>query len=183
MSRTTIALATAAVFLAACAGSPTVASVDGEEITAAEVTALNTGYTDQVVYSGEAFRRDLSLLVVNLILLASADEQFALSGLDDPAAIADKIDNPSQGEAVVLDNLSSDRTSTPELVAVAAQYFVIRDAVIAELAPGAPVGDEAAGAAFNAWAGVAVGEADVEIRSQVGVWGGPGSGIEPPPSG
>jgi len=49
--------------------------------------------------------------------------------------------------------------------------------------PTAYVGAESAGALWSSWAAGAVGESDIEVRSQVGAWSGEAGTILPPPAG
>jgi hypothetical protein len=170
----------AAVLVTACTGSPTVAEVNGETISAADVNALSADPADDVVIPGDPFRGLLSLLVVNAALRTAAEEQFGLDDLNDPDRIAAKIANASAREQSVLRNIENDSDLTPAYAEGAAEFFVIYDAVVAELAPDDSLDDQARDQRFNDWSAQAVDAADIEIKSQVGIWGG-NDGVLPPP--
>lgn len=169
-----------AVLVTACAGSPTVAVVNGETISAADVTALGGEPIDDVVTPGAPFRRVLTLLVANAVLRTSAEDEFDLDGLNDPDRIADKIANAPAREQSVFRNIENDPDLTPAFAEGAAEFFLIRDAVLAELVSDDGLDDQARDQLFNDWSIGAVDAAEVEIKSQVGIWGGT-DGVLPPP--
>lgn len=169
-----------AVLLTACAGSPTVAVVNGETISAADVDALNSDPSDDVSIPGDPFRRVLNLLVSNTLLRTAAEEQFGLDGVNDPDRIADKFANAPAREQSVFQNIRDNPDLTLAYVEGAAEFFLIRDAVLAELVSDDGLDDEARQQIFNDWFRQAVDAAEVEIRSQVGIWGGD-DGVLPPP--
>jgi hypothetical protein len=165
----------------ACSGSPTVARVNEEPITAAEVTALSAETPSDLVIAGDPFRRVLSLLIVNLALSTAAEAQFGLEDLDNAERIAVRIAHPPPAEQSVFDQIAADPRLTTAYAEGAAEYFMIRDAVLAEIVT-EEVDDAAIQELFGAWADEAVASAEVEVRSQVGSWGGSGVGVLPPPS-
>lgn len=156
------------------------AEVNGETISAADVNALSADPSDDVAIPGDPFRRLLNLLVVNAALRTAAEEQFGLDDLNDPDRIAARIASPSAREQSVLQNIEDDLDLTPAYAAGAAEFFVIYEAVLAELATDDDLDDQARDQLFNDWSVQAVDAADVEIRSQVGIWSG-NDGVLPPP--
>ena len=178
----TVVLAAAAVLLAACSGSPTVAEVNGESISAADVDALIAGTPDEVFTPGDPFRNALGLLVVNVALRTAAEEQFGLSGLNDPDRIAARIaDPPNAREVSVFSRIEDDPQLTTGFAEGAAENYAIRDAVIGRLATDDGQDEAALDQIFFAWRNEAVDAAEIEVRSQVGFWGGLAAGVLPPP--
>ena len=178
----TVAVAAVAILAAACSGSPTVAEVNGQEITAAEVNALSADPPDDVVIAGDPFRADLDLLIVNVALMSAAEEQFGFEDLDDPDRIAGRIATPPPPEQQIFANIAADPSLSDTYAEAASAYFTIREAVIDELATEDDLDDAAKGELFGRWADEAVSAAEVVIRSQVGIWGGTGLGVLPPPA-
>jgi hypothetical protein len=170
----------AAVLVTACSGSPTVAEVNGETISAADVNALSAEPSDELSIPGDPFRDLLSLLIVNAALRTAAEEQFGLDDLNDPDRIAAKIANPTAREQSVFQNIEDDPDRTAAYAAGAAEFFVIFEAVLAKLATDDGLDDQTRAQLFNGWSAQAVEAAEVEIRSQVGTWGG-NDGVLPPP--
>jgi hypothetical protein len=157
-----------------------VAEVNGETISATDVNALGADPSDEVVIPGDPFRGFLSLLVVNAALRTAAEEQFGLDDLNDPDRIAAKMANASAREQSVFQNIEDDPDLTTAYAEGAAEFFVIYEAVVAELATGDSLDDQARDQRFNDWSAQAVDAADIEIKSQVGIWGG-NDGVLPPP--
>lgn len=156
------------------------AEVNGETISAADVNALSADPSDDVSIPGDPFRGLLGLLVVNAALRTAAEEQFGLDDLNDPDRIAAKIANASEREQSVLQNIADDPDLAPAYAEGAAEFFVIYEAVVAELATDDGLDDQARDQLFNDWSAEAVDAADIDIRSQVGIWGG-NDGVLPPP--
>ena len=67
---------------------------------------------------------------------------------------------------------------------VAAEFFLIREAVLIQLLPGPLIQDPAlVTEAWDQWSTAAAEMAEIDVASQIGVWDGPATGILPPPSG
>lgn len=139
LSKKTLILATAAAVLAvACADTTVVATVDDTAIEEASVTTLRHSYADGTSYDAEVFRGDLTNLVYLEAQKVAAEEDFGLTGFDDPELIADKIANPTEDEEQIFASVESDPDRTEATMAAVAEQLLIRDAVVAEL-----VSDEA----------------------------------------
>jgi parvulin-like peptidyl-prolyl isomerase len=139
LSKTTLTLAAAAAVLAAaCADTAVVATVDDATIDESTVTDLRYSYADETSYDAEVFRADLTNLVYLEAQKVAAEEEFGLTGFDDPELIADKIANPTEDEEQIFASVESDPDRTDATKEAVAEQLLIRDGVVAELA-----GDEA----------------------------------------
>jgi parvulin-like peptidyl-prolyl isomerase len=135
LSKTTLTLAAAAAVLAAaCADTTVVATVDDATIDESTVTDLRFSYADETSYDAEVFRADLTNLVYLEAQKVAAEEEFGLTGFDDPELIADKIANPTEDEEQIFASVESDPDRTDATKAAVAEQLLIRDAVVAELA-------------------------------------------------
>ncbi len=170
-----------AVLVAACSGSPTAAEVNGETITVEQVSALSVEDAGGVIIPGDPFRATLSLLIANVALRTAAEDQFGLVDLNDPGRIAAKIASPPTREQSVFSAIEDNPNLTRAYAEGAAEFFVIRDAVLVELSTAGAPDDAALEDLFAAWATNALDVAEVDVRSQVGIWGGTGMGVLPPP--
>ncbi len=113
LSKKTLILAAATAVLAvACADTTVVATVDDAIIDEASVTELRYSYAEGATYDGEGFRGDLTNLIYLEAQKSAAEQDFGLTGFDDPDLIADKIANPSEEEAQAFENLESDPDRT-----------------------------------------------------------------------
>jgi hypothetical protein len=176
------AIVAASVVVAACSGSPIVAEVNGETITAEQVDALTADTPDEPAIAGAPFRASLSLLIVNAAMRTAAEEQFGASDVDDPDTLAARIaDPPTDRELTVFDAIASDPNLTEAWALGAAENFVIRDLVVDALATGDEPDDQALDAVFFDWRAKVVSAADIDVRSRVGEWGDLSTGVLPPP--
>ena len=174
----------AAAVASSCSGSSTVADVNDHQITVAQVTALSAAGDDEPVYSGATFRRNLSLLIFNVAFRTAAENEFGFEGLNDADRVADRIANPPPDEVAVFANIGADSDTTPACLEVAAEFFLIREAVLIQLLPGPLIRDTAlVTQAWDEWSTAAAEMAEIDVASQIGVWGGPRTGILPPAAG
>ena len=133
-TRTLFLAAAAAVLVASCSGASVVATIDDATVDDASVVALRTNTSDSTNLNAEAYRADLTNLIYLEAQKNSAYEDFGLTGLDDPDAIAAKIANPTAEEAEILDSVASTPGRTEATVAAVSEQFIIRDEVTAALA-------------------------------------------------
>lgn len=135
ISKETLILAAAAAILAvACADTTVVATVDDAAIDEASVTQLRYSYAEAATYDAEGFRGDLTNLIYLEAQKSAAEQDFGLTGFDDPELIAAKIANPTEDEAEIFANVGSDPDRSDATKAAVAEQLLIRDAVVAELA-------------------------------------------------
>ena len=135
ISKKTLILAAAAAILAvACADTTVVATVDDAAIDEASVTQLRYSYAEAATYDAEGFRGDLTNLIYLEAQKSAAEQDFGLTGFDDPELIAAKIANPTEDEAQIFANVGSDPDRSDATKAAVAEQLLIRDAVVAELA-------------------------------------------------
>ena len=135
ISKETLILAAAAAILAvACADTTVVATVDDAAIDEASVTQLRYSYAEAATYDAEGFRGDLTNLIYLEAQKSAAEQDFGLTGFDDPELIAAKIANPTEDEAQIFANVGSDPDRSDATKAAVAEQLLIRDAVVAELA-------------------------------------------------
>ncbi|GMQ85403.1 MAG: hypothetical protein BMS9Abin07_0969 [Acidimicrobiia bacterium] len=173
-----------AVVASSCSGSQTVAEVNDHPITAEQVTALSAEGEDEPVYSAALFRRNLTLLIFNTAFRTAAESEFGIEGLNDADRLADRIANPPPEQVAIFANIAANPDTTSGLLDTAAEFFLIRDAVLAQLIPDQLSRDPALiSEAWDDWSVTAMEAAEVAVASQIGVWDGPGSRILPPPSG
>ena len=134
LSKKTLILAAAAAALAvACADTTVVATVDDAEIDEASVTQLRYSYAEGTSYDAEGFRGDLTNLIYLEAQKSAAEQDFGLTGLDDPELIADKVANPTEDEEQIFASVGSDPDRSDATKAAVAEQLLIRDAVVAEL--------------------------------------------------
>ena len=131
--KTLILAAVTAAFAVACADTTVVATVDDAEIDEASVTQLRYSYAEETSYDAEGFRGDLTNLIYLEAQKSAAEQDFGLTGFDDPELIADKIANPTEDEEQVFANVGSDPDRSDATKAAVAEQLLIRDAVVAEL--------------------------------------------------
>ena len=133
-TRTVLLTAAAAVIVASCSTSSVVATVDEATVDNASVVALRANMADSSSYNAEEYRADLTNLIYLEAQKNSAYEDFGLTGLDDPDAIAAKIADPTSEEAEIFGNVANTPGRTDATVEAVAQQFIIREEVAAQLA-------------------------------------------------
>lgn len=116
---------------ASCSAANTLATVDGNTITRADLVALRPSYSDGSLLDAERMRQDLTLLVIIEAVRSAASSEFGLELTE--ADIAERIANPPERYASVirppeqLDDISSDA------VRASAIQSLVRDGVVAAL--------------------------------------------------
>jgi len=134
LSKKTLILAAAVAALAvACADTTVVATVDDAEIDEASVTQLRYSYADETSYDAEGFRGDLTNLIYLEALRSAAEQDFGLTGFDDPELTAGKIANPTEDDEEAFARVGSDPDRSDATKVLVAEQLLIRDAVVAEL--------------------------------------------------
>ena len=133
-TRTVLLTAAAAVIVASCSSSSVVATVDEATVDNASVVALRANMAGSSSYNAEEYRADLTNLIYLEAQKNSAYEDFGLTGLDDPDAIAAKIADPTSEEDEIFANVANTPGRTDATVEAVAQQFIIREEVAAQLA-------------------------------------------------
>ena len=133
-TRTLFLTAAAAVIAASCSSSSVVATVDGATIDGASVVALRVSNSDSGNHNAEEYRSDLTNLIYLEAQKNAAYEDFGLTDLDDPDAIAAKIADPTAEEAQIFVGVGDTPGRTDATVEAVAEPFIIRDAVTEQLA-------------------------------------------------
>lgn len=131
--KTLILVAATAVLAVACADTTVVATVDDAYIDESSVTQLRYSYADAAAYDAEGFRADLTNLIYLEAQKSAAEQDFGLTGFDDPERIEAKIADPTEDEAQVFASVQTDPDRTDETAAAVAEQLLIREAVVAEL--------------------------------------------------
>jgi parvulin-like peptidyl-prolyl isomerase len=131
--KTLILVAATAVLAVACADTTVVATVDDAYIDESSVTQLRYSYADAAAYDAEGFRADLTNLIYLEAQKSAAEQDFGLTGFDDPERIEAKIADPTEDEAQVFASVQTDLDRTEETSAAVAEQLLIREAVVAEL--------------------------------------------------
>ncbi len=132
-TRTLLFAAAAAVVATACSNSAVVATVDDATIDDASVLALRTSFSEDSSYNADEYRADLTNLIFFEAQKNAAHDDFGLTGLDDPEAVAAKIADPTPEEAEIFANVANTEDRTDATVAAVAEQFIIKDEVTAEL--------------------------------------------------
>lgn len=132
-TRTLLFAAAAAVVATACSNSAVVATVDDATIDDASVVALRTSFSEDSSYNADEYRADLTNLIFFEAQKNAAHDDFGLTGLDDPEAVAAKIADPTPEEAEIFANVANTEDRTDATVAAVAEQFIIKDEVTAEL--------------------------------------------------
>ncbi|MGB5185562.1 MAG: peptidylprolyl isomerase [Acidimicrobiia bacterium] len=131
--KTLILVAATAVLAVACADTTVVATVDDAYIDESSVTQLRYSYADAAAYDAEGFRADLTNLIYLEAQKSAAEQDFGLTGFDDPERIEAKIADPTEDDAQVFASVQTDLDRTDETTAAVAEQLLIREAVVAEL--------------------------------------------------
>ncbi|MGB5433843.1 MAG: peptidylprolyl isomerase [Acidimicrobiia bacterium] len=97
------------------------------------MTQLRYSYADAAAYDAEGFRADLTNLIYLEAQKSAAEQDFGLTGFDDPERIEAKIADPTEDEAQVFASVQTDLDRTDETAAAVAEQLLIREAVVAEL--------------------------------------------------
>lgn len=132
----TIVLATlGGLLLSACAEASWVATVNDEPIEGDTVLSLRNSYQEgDSSVAGEPFRIDLTGLIALEAQVQAAEEDFGLTGLEDPA----KRDAALEGLAFWDQPSVAEVEADPDLTQTSLEFLgtqiVVRDAVMAELA-------------------------------------------------
>ncbi len=132
--RTLILTAAAALVVASCSSASVVATVDDATVDDASVVALRTSTGDDSNRNAEEYRADLTNLIYLEAQKNAARDDFGLTDLDEPDAIAAKIADPTPDEAEIFTSVGNAPGRTEATVAAVSEQFIIRDEVIKELA-------------------------------------------------
>ena len=134
-----VAVALGAVVLSSCAEASWVATVNDEPIEGDTVLALRTSYEEEEsAVAGDPFRQDLTGLIRLEVQLQAAEEDFGLTGLDDPALRDAALADVGPLDRATVEQVVSDADLTEESLEALGTQLVVRDAVVAELAATEP---------------------------------------------
>ena len=118
---------------AACADASVVATVNDGSIEGSSVAALRHSFQDTPTVAAEGYRSDLTNLIFVEAEKDAAEEDFGLSGLDDPERIEQKRANPGPMETPVFEAVEADPDRTEASIDLLAEALIIRDEVIRAL--------------------------------------------------
>lgn len=122
----------AGLLASACASSGTAATVNDVGIDSDEVLGLRTDQPEDRAV-GEQFRGDLTTLIVIEAERQAAEEDFGLTGFDDPAARAAWLATAGDAERNVVEGVATNPGLTEAAVDAVTTQLMIRDAVSAAL--------------------------------------------------
>lgn len=122
-------LAAGAVLLSACSGATTAAVVNGTEIPDDAVTGLRTRPVEASV-DGEAFRDDLTTLIVAQASLDAAEADYGLTGFDTPEARDAYLETAPAGVLETVANIEGNPALRPAAADVVVTQLMLREAVI-----------------------------------------------------
>jgi parvulin-like peptidyl-prolyl isomerase len=130
--RRLLALAALALLAASCSTADTLASVNGNEITKADLNALRPSYAEGSSLNAEQVRQDLTLLIVLEAVQDAALDQFGYEIAE--SDIADRLANPPSRYASVIAPAEQFADVTEQAIRASAIQSLVRDAVVPELA-------------------------------------------------
>lgn len=177
MKRLTFAVVTAAIVLAGCGAADVAATVDDREITRTLVYGIRTDVQETGSISSAQIRGDLSRLIFTAAMLNAAEEDFGLTDLDTPETHEAYMAQATPEEQDLIANYEAE----PGLSASAVEVVKTQMVLFAEVQAALNSPPESAQADMDAWIISAINRSDVSVRSDIGVWLGPESGIAPPP--
>jgi len=131
-----IALAAGALALlaAGCSSADVAATVNGSEITESFVLGIRVDNEGRDTVSGEQYRSDLTRLIFTQAMLAAAEEDFGLTGLDTPEARAAFLATVSDANQDYLSSVAADPEFSEAAVDVAVTQLILRAEVRKALA-------------------------------------------------
>ena len=122
------------VLLSACAEASWVATVNDVPIEGETVLELRNSYEDEASsVAGEPFRQDLTGLIALEAQIQAAEEDFGLTGLDDPALRDEVLAEVGPADRGAVNQVAADPDLTEESLNTLGTQLAVRDAVIAEL--------------------------------------------------
>jgi len=123
------------VLLSACAEASWVATVNDEPIEGDTVLSLRNSYQEgDSSVTGEPFRVDLTGLITLEAQVQAAEEDFGLTGLEDPAKRDAALEEVAFWDRPSVAEVESDPDLTQTSLEFLGTQIVVRDAVMAELA-------------------------------------------------
>ena len=123
------------VLLSACAEASWVATVNDEPIEGDTVLSLRNSYQEgDSSVAGEPFRVDLTGLIALEAQVQAAEEDFGLTGLEDPAKRDAALEEVAFWDRPSVTEVESDPDLTQTSLEFLGTQIVVRDAVMAELA-------------------------------------------------
>lgn len=123
------------VLLSACAEASWVATVNDEPIEGDTVLSLRNSYQEgDSSVAGEPFRVDLTGLIALEAQVQAAEEDFGLTGLEDPAKRDAAVEGVAFWDRPAVAEVESDPDLTQTSLEFLGTQIVVRDAVMAELA-------------------------------------------------
>jgi parvulin-like peptidyl-prolyl isomerase len=123
---TMLVLAVLALAGSACSSADTLATVNGDTISMAELDELNPSYVDVPTAPGEQMRNDVTQLIISAAIASAAEEQFGVVFTD--ADIAARISNPPDRYAALFAAAPG-----PDQVRSDALQTLVRDTVVPRL--------------------------------------------------
>ncbi|MGI9667208.1 MAG: peptidylprolyl isomerase [Acidimicrobiia bacterium] len=132
-TRLILLVALLAVLAAACAAPDTAARINDTTVSDGDIYALRAADVD-VTASGEDFRADLTLVIVNQSMLDQANDQFGITGTDTEEGRRAYMETATQPELDAISREISDPTRTQSYSELVVTYMATRSAVRSVLA-------------------------------------------------
>lgn len=133
-TRLVLLIAAFALVVASCASAGVAATVNGEDISDDEVFALATGVSDPSVVGAENFRNLLVNTIFTQAMIAGAESDFGVSGLDTKESVDAFVPTATQEEAQVLQAVIANPDLSSDAVNLVAVQLLIRRTVTDEIA-------------------------------------------------
>lgn len=132
--RIVLALTASAVLASGCSSADVAATVNGSEITDAYVLSLRPRDVTKSSVSSEEFRSDLSRLIFTEAMLAAAETEFGLTGLDTPQAREAFEEQAPLSGRNLIDSMKADPAFTESAIDVLITQLLLRSEVRKALA-------------------------------------------------
>ncbi len=132
VSRRIAALIAVGLLAASCSSADTLATVNDNEITRSDLTALRPSYSDASSLNAEQVRQDLTLLIVLEVVQDAARDQFGYEITE--ADIEDRLTNPPARYATVIRPPEEFTDVTADAIRASAVQSLVRDGVVPGLA-------------------------------------------------
>lgn len=126
------ALLVVGMLAASCSSADTLATVNDNEITRSDLSALRPSYSDVSSLNAEQVRQDLTLLIVLEAVQDAARDQFGYEITE--ADIEDRLENPPARYAAVIGPPEQFTDVTAEAIRASVIQSLVRDAVVPGLA-------------------------------------------------
>ncbi len=133
-TRIAVLIALLALVLAACGGANIAATVNGKDISDADVLALGAAPSDAPTVGAEGFRNLLTNTIFTEAMVTAAEADFGIENLDAQASTDAYIANVTPAELNILQSVAANPQLSDEAVDLVAVQLLVRSTVKEEIA-------------------------------------------------